>query len=48
MDTRIEEKKRATILPLAKMSAVVFGSRRRMIAALKRFGLYLNNMNDDI
>jgi hypothetical protein len=30
-----------TIFPLAKMRAVVFGSRRRMIAALNRFGLYL-------
>jgi len=29
-----------TILPDAKMSAVVFGSRMRMITAAKRFGLY--------
>merc|ERR1719231_2063682 len=29
-----------TILPLRKMSAVVFGSRMRMITAAKRFGLY--------
>ena len=29
-----------TILPDANMSAVVFGSRMRMITAAKRFGLY--------
>ena len=29
-----------TILPLRKMSAVVFGSRIRMMTAAKRFGLY--------
>ena len=29
-----------TIFPLRKMSAVVFGSRIRMITAANRFGLY--------
>jgi hypothetical protein len=35
--------KNATIFPLANISAVVFGSRKRMMAALKRFGLYLRD-----
>ncbi len=40
-DSKRVRRKNATIFPLAKMRAVVFGSRRRMMAALNLFGLYL-------
>jgi hypothetical protein len=40
-DSKQVRRKNATIFPLAKMRAVVLGSRRRMMAALNRFGLYL-------
>jgi hypothetical protein len=40
-DSTQVRRKNATIFPLAKMRAVVFGSRRRMMAALNLFGLYL-------